>query len=341
MSLVNVSIHPSQFPWNVRRDLLESLRLRQVNHKFHYDSVKQTAKWLALHEAYSPARTDPDCAKTYTRACEEAVRRISAGQVEVVGLGCGGGKKDGHLLGLMRRAQKDVCYVPCDVSLAMVLEARRTVLDTLPGLDCRPLVCDLARAADLPEVVEKLLGGEGEVPGRVPSSGRKRVRLFTFFGMIPNFESGAILPLLAELVRPSDYLLLSANLAPGSDYPAGVKKVLPLYDNALTREWLMTFLLDLGIEVTDGELSFEIQEDPTSPAVSRIEASFLFRQGREISVEGERLGFSAGDTIRLFFSGRHTPQLMNSMLAEHGLKVLADWVTQSEEEGVFLVARSV
>ena len=41
-SLVNVAIHASQFPENVRRDLLVSLRSRQVNHKFHYDSVKQT-----------------------------------------------------------------------------------------------------------------------------------------------------------------------------------------------------------------------------------------------------------------------------------------------------------
>src|SRR6266403_2221097 len=64
-SLVNVAIHPSQFPEAVRRDLLESLRTRQVNHKFHYDSIKQTQKWLALHQAYSPSRNDPDCVAVY------------------------------------------------------------------------------------------------------------------------------------------------------------------------------------------------------------------------------------------------------------------------------------
>ena len=60
-SLAHIAIHPSQFPEQVRRDLLESLRTRQVNHKFHYDSIKQTQKWLALHGAYSPSRTDPEC----------------------------------------------------------------------------------------------------------------------------------------------------------------------------------------------------------------------------------------------------------------------------------------
>src|SRR5438270_11095385 len=59
--LAEVRIHPSQFPEAVQSDLLESLRSRKINHKFHYDSVKQTQKWLALHEACSPARTEPDC----------------------------------------------------------------------------------------------------------------------------------------------------------------------------------------------------------------------------------------------------------------------------------------
>ena len=82
--------------------------------------------------------------------------------------------------------------------------------------------------------------------------------------MIPNFEPQIILPKLASLVRPKDFLLFSANLAPGQNYAAGVKKVLPQYDNPLTRDWLMTFLLDLGVEQSDGELRFKIDiEVPT------------------------------------------------------------------------------
>ena len=66
-TVVNVAIHSSQFPENVRRDLLDSLRARQVNHKFHYDNIKQTQKWLLLHATLSPSRTDPDCAAAYER----------------------------------------------------------------------------------------------------------------------------------------------------------------------------------------------------------------------------------------------------------------------------------
>ena len=67
------------------------------------------------------------------------------------------------------------------------------------------------------------------------------------------------MPKLASLIRPKDFLLFSANLAPGKNYAAGMKKILPQYDNAQTRDWLMTFLLDLGIEKCDGELRFEIE----------------------------------------------------------------------------------
>src|SRR5215468_6520046 len=80
-SVAKVTIHESQFPENVRRDLLESLRTGKVNHKFHYDSVKQTQKWLALHQAYSPSRTDPDCAAIYDRSFEEVTARIEAKRV--------------------------------------------------------------------------------------------------------------------------------------------------------------------------------------------------------------------------------------------------------------------
>jgi hypothetical protein len=64
-SAAKVVIHPSQFPGAVRRDLLESLRARRVNHKFHYDSVRQSQKWLAVHRALSPFATDPSCVEVY------------------------------------------------------------------------------------------------------------------------------------------------------------------------------------------------------------------------------------------------------------------------------------
>ncbi len=325
-SAAHVTIHASQFPENVRRDLLKSLRTRKVNHKFHYDSVKQTNQWLALHQAHSPSRNDGDCAATYDRAFAGAVATIKSAAIHVLGLGCGGGQKDTRLLGLLRAAGTEVSYTPCDVAVAMALVARQVALGAVPAEKCFPLVCDLATADDLPEV----LASEG-----LP----RHARLITFFGMIPNFEPGEILPKLAALIRPKDSLLFSANLAPGTAYAAGIQAILPQYDNALTRNWLMTFLLDLGMERSDGDLRFGVEEESAGSGLKKIVARFHFARRRQIRVESEQFDFSFGDVLQLFFSYRYTPARVRQALADGGLRVEAEWVTQSGEEGVFLVKR--
>jgi uncharacterized SAM-dependent methyltransferase len=327
LSLVQVAVHSSQFPEAVRRELLESLRTRRVNHKFHYDSVKQTQQWLALHQAFSPSRTDADCAATYDRSFAAVTARIESRRVHLIGLGCGGGQKDTRLLKLLQDSGKKAFYTPSDVSTAMVLVAWQTATAVVAREDCSPLVCDLASATDLPEVLDALPVTDA-------------ARLITFFGMMPNFEPHVILPRLAGLLRPGDSLLLSANLAPDADYAAGERRILPLYDNALTRDWLMMFLLDLGVEANDGELRFAIEDDPAGSGLKRVTASFRFARSREIQVDEQCFRFPVGESIRLFFSWRHTPALVRRLLGEQGLCVLDQWITKSREEGVFLVARS-
>lgn len=326
-STANVTIHASQFPETVRRDLLESLRSRQVNHKFHYDSVKQTQKWLALHQAYSPSRNDPDCAAIYNAAFAAAVAQHATSKAHVIGLGCGGGQKDTRLLRHFTGLGKEILYTPCDVSTAMVLVARQVALAVVADENCLPLVCDLASADDLPAFFQT------QRPAEVP-------RLITFFGMLPNFEPDSILPKLAKFVRPHDQLLISANLAPGSDYGAGVQRILPQYDNEFTHEWLITFLLDLGVERSDGELRFAIQEFPPGGGLKRVAAMFNFAKPRRIELEGERIEFSQGESIRLFFSYRYTPDRVRRLLGKNDLALREQWITDSGEEGVFLCRRA-
>jgi uncharacterized SAM-dependent methyltransferase len=329
-SIASVEIHASQFPENVRRDLLASLRSRRVDHKFHYDSVKQAQKWLALHQTYSPTRNDENCRAIFENAFEAATAKIKTKSVQVVGLGCGGGQKDTRLLKLLKAGGREIFYTPCDVSTAMVLVARQTALAVLPEKNCFPFVCDLASAKNWSDIV-----GSARCTAQTPQRGvPTTARLVTFFGMIPNFEPQMILPKLASLVRRKDFLLFSANLAPGKNYAAGVKKVLPQYDNVPTRDWLMTFLLDLGIERADGELNFKIENG--AGGLKRIAARFRFSYRRRIQIEAEQFEFRRGESIRLFFSYRYMPALARNTLARHGLEVLDEWITKSGEEGVFL-----
>jgi L-histidine N-alpha-methyltransferase len=277
-----------------------------------------------LHQQFSPSRNDEDCQAVYEQSFRAAVKRIKSKRVHLIGLGCGGGQKDTRLLKLLKQAGKEVFYTPCDVAVAMTLVARRTALTAVPERNCFPLVCDLEAVGELPSIFNQRIT-------------RKAARIVTFFGMIPNSEPQVILPKLASLVGTKDTLLFSANLAPGKDYTAGVKRILPQYDNVPTRDWLMTFLLDLGIEKQDGELKFEIE---TKGGLERVVANFRFKRARRVGIEDKSFPFKPDETIRLFFSYRYTPGRVRQSLSHHKLNIREQWVTQSGEEGVFLCGKS-
>ena len=354
-SAVPVLVHESQFPENIRRDLLESLKIRKVNHKFHYESVKQAQQWLALHEKYSPSRHDPDCTRIYNEALRAAATTVHGRDVHLIGIGSGGGRKDTWLLNYLRKERRTVFYSPCDVSTAMVLTAWKAACgnghakqSVIPSWCCFPLICDITRANDLPRVFKELAGrpypasriGFPRYAIRSTQHASPPARILTFFGMIPNFEPALILPRLASLIRAKDVLLFSANLAPGPDYIRGVEKILPQYDNSLTREWLMTFLLYLGVERTDGDLRFSIFTENSPLRLRRVQADFHFRRAKTIRIDNSQFRSRAGASIRVFFSYRYTPDLTRRVLQSHGLAVRRQWITRSQEEGVFLVEKS-
>jgi uncharacterized SAM-dependent methyltransferase len=153
--------------------------------------------------------------------------------------------------------------------------------------------------------------------------------------VIPNFEPSRILPQLAQLLRPGDHLLLSANLAPGADYLAAVNLIRPQYDNLLTRDWLFLLLDDLGVDRADGHIAFSIEPDPAWNSLARITATFEFDRPRSIALDDDEFRFERGDTLRLFFSYRHTSASVRPLLAQHGIRVDAEWITASGEEGIF------
>jgi hypothetical protein len=208
----------------------------------------------------------------------------------------------------------------------MVLAARREVGGVVSGTDCSPVIFDLLTAKDLLPLL-----GECCPPDTT--------RVVTFFGMIPNFEPPTVLPKLVSLLRKEDLLLISANLAPGAQYEAGVQRVLPLYDNPETRDWLMTVLLDLGVDRNDGTVAFRIEDCPAGTGLKRIAASFRFDTNCELRAANELFSFQAGDQVELFFSYRLTPERTRILVTAYGIEVLDEWITASQEEGVFLCRR--
>ena len=59
-----------------------------------------------------------------------------------------------------------------------------------------------------------------------------------------------------------------------------------------------------------------------------------------IVYEGQRFKFAKGKKLRLFYSYRYTPALMRRLLAGQGIGIVQEWITKSEEEGVFLARKA-
>ena len=328
-SPVAVLIHPSQFPAAIEEAFCASLDSRRMNHKFHYDTPKQALRWLRVHEAFSPARQDLSCRAAYELGAAAAAQLAGRGDIDVVSLGCGGGQKELGLLRTLRtlHPKRRVRYVPTDVSVSLTLVAREASLAAgMSAADCAPLVLDLARAGDWGEALPSVL-----------SPGVQRV--VTFFGMLPNFSPAEALPRLAGLLAPRDVLLVSANLAPGNNYSAAVRQILPSYDNTLTAEWLFSVLADLGVAPEDGRMEFRVARCPEGSGLLRVEADFVFRRACVLRYAGREWRCKRGERFGLFFSYRHTPDRVKELFARRGLSVRAQWLNNAGNEGVFLVQR--
>jgi hypothetical protein len=326
---VDVRIHPSQFPAAIEAAFVASLDNRRMNHQFHYDTPKQALRWLRVHEAFSPARQDLSCQAAYDLGASAAARLLGSGDIDVISLGCGGGKKELGLLEALRKRHpaRRVRFLPTDVSVSLTLIARQAALAAgLAASDCAPLVLDLARAADWGDALQSVL-----------SPGTRR--MVTFFGMMPNFSPTDLLPRLASLLAPGDLLMVSANLSPGSDYASGVRAILPSYDNALTGEWLFSVLADLGVLPADGRMEFRVAPCPEGSGLLRVEADFVFRRACTLHYCGRKWPCQRSERFGLFFSYRHTPEQVKALFQQQSLAIRSQWLNAAGDEGVFLIQR--
>lgn len=325
--LIEVTIHESCFPAAQSAALRRALRTRSIPGKWHYLSTVQVQAWLAVHRRHSPSRADAVCAAAYEDAFTATARQLAnTTEVTVVGLGCGGGQKDTRLLMRLTEEGGFPLYVPQDVSVPMVITAAQTACQARPAMEVEPLVADLLEMRDLPRQIDGLAG--------VAS------RVITCFGLLPNFAPNELLARLTALVRPEDVLLLNANLAPGPDYAAGCETVLPLYDNPETRAWLGWFLKDLGLDPTAGTMEFGVVSAPAAgvPMLRRINVVWTPAKLERLPLaeSDETVLLAPDQPLELFFSYRHTPGMVRSLLAAHQLAVVDEWVTAGGEEGIFL-----
>jgi L-histidine Nalpha-methyltransferase len=322
----NVAVHESASPEFLREQMLSALQQGRVHPHLLYSGLRQTGLWIALHQAFSPAKQDPKCLEAYDAAFTRASRDIQGNVAHLVSLACGDGTKDVRCLERIRASDRAALYTPADISIEMVLIASRTVTAALRGLQSTPLVCDLAHCSVLPAILK----------GLDPSGAE---RLLLFLGTIHNYWPPEILRSILYPLRSQDQLLISANLVPAETYEESLCEVLKQYDNEPTRSWLMGALAELGLSELDGELRIQIRES-SLPTLKRIDAIFSLTRDRQIRIYNRQFDLKRGQDLSVFYSHRFTVTHLQDFFAQAGLRISDAWIGADGYEGLFLCKRA-
>jgi uncharacterized SAM-dependent methyltransferase len=213
-----------------------------------------------------------------------------------------------------------------DTSVALVVETMLRIQRTLPGLVTAPLVVDLGAEPALAPWLSQYETTDSR-------------RLLACFGMLPNFTYHTFLLYVRSLMRPDDMLLLSANLSPGP-YADAVTRIVPQYDNPLAHAWYTGLLDSLGFTSSQIQLTVWPQLLHSDGHIWQIRAEATMRHPVQLTLYDEVFSFAAGESLEVFFSTRFTPQMMPAVLAEAGLTLLQTFLFDSQEEAIYVCART-
>ena len=297
--------HQGQSPAKVETERADCIRQRSIAAKFHYETDRQASLWLNAHNRLARSK---EMIRPYDEAAKALTPEWTYPDGALIALGCGGGEKE---IGILNALPKGTRFVPTDVSKPLALKTAHAAAEVNPSWVVMPLVFDLALADNLLEFIDQYVGPK---------------RIFTFFGIIPNFSPSLILPRLRILLRPEDRLLLSANLAPN-----GMDPILPQYDNDITREWLAEFPMKHG--AGQGDMKFTVE---SSGYLQRIVAHYHFSESCVMEANGEFFEFQSGNSLQLFVSYRYTVESLRDTLEQYGISIEDAFLTSNGEEGVFI-----
>ena len=306
-------IHPSTSSDARRQAMIEDLNSNRLPTAYLYEGITQSEHWLTVHQALSPFLNDSSCTALYEWIALETAALLDIHNVNVIGLGCGSGIKDAALL----RRLKDPSYWPIDISENLALEAA----NNSPISNNYPIVLNLESARNIDVFLDNHV-----------SIGAQRV--YTLFGILPNFDPQTLAEQLKQFLKSGDVLLLSANLAPGDNYLNGVKRILPQYDNDITHDWLMAALSGIKINPSQGKLTFG--QENMDLGLRRIVACWNFVQSHQMKYSGVNFNFKSGTKLEVFYSIRHTIPKVVEWLKLIGLSVIKHRASDSGEEAVFL-----
>lgn len=312
-----IHFHSSAGPQAWAERIASAFRLGQAHPALHYQSPRQALRWMDLHQRYSPATRGKGRA-LYTEFWN-TIRTDIPAQAWLISLGCGTGEKELPLLAGSTLAGA----VAQDISPSLIWTAREHWLQTSPQFPIQGLCADLSAESDWASALERWA--------------ERSPRVVTFFGLLPQIAPATARRIWQTVLRPGDWLAVSANLAPANYSSEGLASILPQYDNAETRRWLGTLLEDADLPPKSWSLEVGASHHGAWPCVQVVAD---IRNTVTARWPGGQQELPGGTELTLFISQRPSAEQVRHLLEACGLKVICERLLTDEQEGLWWTQRS-
>ncbi len=294
--------------------------------------LKSIPKWLApkfFYDERGSAIFEKICglAEYYPTRSELEILRKNAEQIAkrlgpdclLFEFGSGSSKKTRLLLD---RMEKISAYLPIDISGDFLSGAANDLRKCYPELAILPICADFTRSL---RSFERLFPPSSSRAGFLPGS--------TLGNFTPD-EAADFLRSTAELLGHGGKLLIGIDLIKD-------RRILEAaYNDALgvtsefNRNVLHRLKNELGAQIDIGAFEHRAFFNPEE---SRIEMHLVSKTNQTIVIDGERIGFAAGESIHTENSYKYSPEKFRRLAHSADFEALETWTDPKGYFGVFLL----
>lgn len=285
--------------------------------KYFYDDLgSRLFEAICALPEYYLTRAESEILRT---RADEIVTSLR-GPVRLVELGSGSAEKTRYLIEALLARQRELHYLPIDISQASLERSSAVLLESYPG------ILITAYAADYFTAMSAL----GETIAR---DGRNARIMALFLGSnIGNFdpaEARAFLREVRKMLGPDDGLLI------GADLKKSPAVLVPAYDDALgvTAAFNLNLLVRINREL-DGDFDLKKFEHSAiyNEARGRMEVHMVSRTAHRVRIRGIDLEveFAKGESIHTESSYKYDLEQLSELASKSGFRLEKTWLDSDE-----------
>ncbi len=290
-----------------RADVIAGLdqRPRSIPSKYLYDA-RGSMLFAELHKVPEYYVTRADLA-LHERHLPEIAERIGP-DAHIIEFGSGAGIKTRKLLAALTRPR---AYTPIEISASALSDSARTLENSFPELEIRPIQADYTRSIDAAALT-------------LDPPAQRRIVYFpgSTIGNFLRAEAIAFLARMRRMAGPNGAILI------GVDLLKPVERLLAAYDDAqgVTAEFNLNLLnrlqTELSAQVDQNAFAHEARFNARE---NRIEMHLVARQPTTIILGDRHFNFAAGESIHTENSHKYSPESFAELAELAGLRSERLW----------------